>query len=98
MRKVHAMAALGKIQELKEILDSGVSVDDMDCNGNTPLYYATLFERKNSLDLLESLGADYNLKDENGLTQQYRAHKDALEAVVNAVPLRRSFENVRFIK
>lgn len=98
MRKIHAMAALGKIQELKSILDSGVSVDDMDCHGNTPLYYATLFEREDSLNLLESLGADCNLKDENGLTQKYRAHKDALDALVGSEPLKGSFENVRFIK
>lgn len=28
MRKIHAMATLGKIQELKALLDSGVDIND----------------------------------------------------------------------
>lgn len=81
MRKIHAMAALGKIPELNALLDSGVSVDDMDCNGNTPLYYAEYFQRHDVLSELEERGADVNSKDELGLTQKEKALKDSLDAI-----------------
>lgn len=97
MRKIHAMAALGKIQELNALLDSGENINDVDCHGNTPLYYAAYFERQEALDVLSKRGADLSLSDERGVTHQARACHDALASVVNAPAMKHCMGNVRVL-
>ena len=97
MRRIHAMAALGNIQELKELLDSGEDINQADDNGKTPLYYAAYFERMGAINFLSASGADLELVDKGGLRHQQRAFYDSLSAMVNASPCG-TFKNLRVIK
>lgn len=95
MKRIHAMAALGAIKDIKELLDTGISINENDNMGKTPLYYAAYFERKDVIEFLKESGADFTLLDEGGLLHQDRAYYDALNALITSLP--KNYGTIKFI-
>ncbi len=68
MTSIHKAAAMGKTNEVQELLDKGVEVDVRDKEGRTPLHEAAIWCRPETASLLIRYGADVDAKDNDGDT------------------------------
>lgn len=65
---IHDAASTGDIDEIKSLLNIGVSVDHKDVDGRTALMYSLLKYKFEVTDFLVSVGADVNAEDKLGIT------------------------------
>ena len=69
MYPLHEAAYKGDVERIKELVLSGVSVDQQEHNyGSTPLHTATIFANQKSVKILIDLQANVNAENENGST------------------------------
>lgn len=59
---LHKAAEKGLAKECKLLLDIGIGVDCISCDGATPLCYAVALENFNACKVLISAGADVNFR------------------------------------
>ena len=84
-----AAAALGDIDALTSLLDSGVAPSAADYDGRTPLHLAASEGQLVAVQLLVSRGADTGAKDRWGATPLDDAHREGHELVVGYLTERR---------
>lgn len=60
---LHQAAAEGDVEQVTELLAAGAAINTRDENGETPLYRAARYGRKQVAELLVAKGADVNAKE-----------------------------------
>ena len=65
----------GYIDDVKELLSTGVDPNMFDEYNRTPLWWAVYYKRLQVAELLLETGADPNVKDKDGRTPLYNARK-----------------------
>ncbi|CAK9159401.1 unnamed protein product [Ilex paraguariensis] len=78
---IHAFAREGDLENLLKCVESGVSVDQKDSEGRTPLHWAVDRGHLNITELLVSQSADVNAKDNEGQTPLHYATVCEREAI-----------------
>ncbi|KAB2596834.1 acyl-CoA-binding domain-containing protein 1-like [Pyrus ussuriensis x Pyrus communis] len=73
MDAIHAFAREGEVDNLLKCIESGVSVDQKDSEGRTPLHWAVDRGHLNMTELLVSKNANVNEKDNEGQTALHYA-------------------------
>jgi ankyrin repeat protein len=71
IEKIFEQAYLGHVNKLQELIKSGVDVNLTNKYYSTPLMWAALGRRANSIRLLLDLGADQNAQDYHGETSLF---------------------------
>ena len=78
--KIHTAATLGRYYKVRSLLKQGVSPNERDKNGDTPLHrtLAGLGMKKATARLLVDAGADVNARNNDGNTPLHFARKKAM--------------------
>ena len=63
---LHLAAQKGKDEVILKLLQRNANIDDTDSQGCTPLHYAAAWAHRNTIDLLISNGANYNIPNGKG--------------------------------
>ena len=78
--KIHTAATLGRYYKVRSLLKQGVSPNERDKNGDTPLHrtLAGLGDKKATAKLLIDSGADVNAKNNDGNTSLHYVSKNSM--------------------
>jgi beta-lactamase regulating signal transducer with metallopeptidase domain/ankyrin repeat protein len=69
----HVAACKGDLAEVKRLLAQGMSVDEKDEHGCTPLFWSVAASQKEMVEFLLTSGADVNIKNKFGHAPLHRA-------------------------
>ena len=83
---LHEVARRGDVESLKQFLDQGADLEQLDATGETLLLSATLAGQSNVVDLLIAKGANIHARNHNGLTAlhaaAYAGHLDVADSLI----------------
>ena len=83
---IHKAVEAGNIEAVKQHLAAGADVNAKDSVGWTPLHLASIYDHRETAELIIANGADVNAKNDGGFTPLHAAalngHKEIAELLI----------------